>query len=202
MLSVDREKPLHLLNLACGSAMDSLNALIVINRENPSWLVNRRIYIHGLDHEPSGPRFGSRALDSLLADGAPLCGLDAHFLPADYDWSKRTNWRKIISGPNPILSVLGASSEGGLFEYGSDQEILKNLRSLHSIPGDFPVVGSLVRDEELARTINEISQLPLRLFSLRAFNALVSPIGWHVAEVIPGNPIYHVIYLKKHLPRY
>ncbi len=70
--------PLHLINIAGGPAIDSLNALIILNRAHGD-LLRRQIVMHVLDPDEVGPFFGKNALAALMADGAPLAGLDVVF---------------------------------------------------------------------------------------------------------------------------
>ena len=95
--------------------MDSLNALILIQKEQPGLLEGRRIYIHVLDLDAVGPSFGSRALAALRSDGAPLCGLEITLDHIVYDWTHPSDLHKIVSMFNADDVVI-ASSEGGLFE--------------------------------------------------------------------------------------
>ena len=52
--------PLHLINIAGGPAIDSLNALILLNKREAS-LLRRPIVIHVLDLDDAGPFFGNNA---------------------------------------------------------------------------------------------------------------------------------------------
>src|SRR6185369_11996777 len=47
-------KPLHLLNIAGGPSMDSLNAVLLLKRSHPQQLQSRRIVIHVLDLDAAG----------------------------------------------------------------------------------------------------------------------------------------------------
>ena len=84
--------PVHLLNIGGGPATDSLNALILLQKEQPQQLAGRQIVIHVLDLDATGPHFGARALDALLAAGAPLHGMMAAFqhIPYDLDQARGT----------------------------------------------------------------------------------------------------------------
>src|SRR5262245_14080773 len=60
------DAPLHLVNIAGGPALDSINALILIARAQAT-LIGRPIGIHVLDAQQDGPTFGARALLALTA---------------------------------------------------------------------------------------------------------------------------------------
>ncbi len=79
---------LHLLNIGGGPAIDSLNAVILIQKERPNLLTGRPIFVHSLDPDEAGPNFGRRALDALQAEGDPLHGLKISFQHTRYDWSR------------------------------------------------------------------------------------------------------------------
>jgi len=70
-LSADATAPLHLINIAGGPALDSLNTLLMLNRDRPD-LLKRPILIHVLDAQAEGPSFGANALNALRQTGGPL----------------------------------------------------------------------------------------------------------------------------------
>src|SRR5439155_543321 len=63
--------PLHLVNIAGGPALDSINALILLARADAT-LLHRPIAIHVFDAQQDGPTFGARALLALAAPEGPL----------------------------------------------------------------------------------------------------------------------------------
>src|SRR5262249_43711290 len=79
--------PLRLVSIAGGPAMDALNALIILRREQPRELAEREVRIDVLDLDATGPAFGVRALAALSAPGAPLHALRASLHPVRYDWT-------------------------------------------------------------------------------------------------------------------
>jgi hypothetical protein len=185
-------RALHLINIGGGTASDSLNALLVLRAERPEALRGRQVMIRVLDCDAAGPAFGARSLAALLAPGAPLHGLDAtleHFL---FDWSAPARF-----GPFPADAVVAGSSEGGLFEYGTDAAIHATLAALRSrMPEDFVMVGSVMRDGAIAREIARTGALPLRLFTPEAFATLAGRAGWKIARADENNPLYRVVSLK------
>lgn len=199
ILTARPRRPVHLLNIGGGPAMDSINTLILIRRENPELLAGRRMVITVLDVDGAGPSFGSRALSALGSEGAPLHGLGVTFEHLSYD---RTN----PSGLQDLLGRIGrddvaiGSSEGGLFEYASTGVIVEYLRALRQgTPADFCVVGSIIRDDGIPRWIQATSRFPLHVFKLADFTALVRSSGWSVNRATERNPIQQVVSLKKAL---
>ena len=109
--------PLHLVNIAGGPAIDSLNALILVRQDWPSALSGRPIHIHVFDQDTAGPAFGARALKALMEPGAKLHGLDVTFTHLRYDWRQTDTLARALSSLDLEPAVWAASSEGGLFEY-------------------------------------------------------------------------------------
>ncbi len=208
-LAAQRGCPVHFLNLGGGAGADSLNALILMRKENPGSLAGREVRIHVLDKDRVGPSFGARALNALVMDGAPLAGLQATFEHFDYDWSDPSALRGLVgeSGCGGRAdegvgeSVVIGSSEGGLFEYGSDQEIAGNLAVLHSeTPEDFVMVGTAFRDERVSWVMKKMGGMSFQPRTMESLEELVGRAGWEVARAVEGNPVYHVFNLGKIAP--
>lgn len=190
-------RPVRMLNIGGGPAMDSLNALILLRKEQPEMLTGRRTVITALDVDEAGPSFGMRALSALSRAGAPLQGLDVTFEHLVYDWTHTSELKETLSQLGPDDVAIG-SSEGGLFEYASNDVILENLRALvQGTPTDFCVVGSIMRDDEIPHWIQATSRFPLHTFKLADFTALVRGSGWCVRRFTEVNPIQQVVSLTK-----
>lgn len=190
-------RPLHLLNIGGGPAIDSLDALILVRKRRPALIAGRQIFVHCLDMDEAGPHFGARALTALQAEGAPLHDLDVDFEPVKYDWSHPDDIRALAATFGEGPSVMGASSEGALFEYGSDEEVSGNLKALHEVmPDDAVVTGSVTRADEVGRLLNSTSNAALRLRGMQAFTRLANQAGWDVATII-DRPMNHDVCLKK-----
>jgi hypothetical protein len=189
--------PLHLVNIAGGPSADSLNALIITRKASPTLLDNRRIVIHVLDLEKDAPDFGRRALESLQAAGSALEGLDIAFIHIAYDWGKPAILRSLLREFGAGPSVAAVSTEGGLFEYGTDSDILSNLEVLrdHAPPGLF-VVGSVTRDDDPNRLLHGTNLIPIKPRGLKIFTALVKRAGWSV-ETAVERPFSDVVRLVR-----
>ena len=192
----------HLINIAGGPAMDSLNALILLHKENPAQLVGRTIAIHVFDLDEQGPHFGARALEALLAEGAPLHGLQASFDSIPYNWTQPAVLQEQISRLDLRNSVAAGSSEGGLFEYASDEDIVANLLVLRAgAAPDFVMVGPVVRSaqtlDERLKTSDQIPGRPaIRYIGLEAFEKLANQAGWCIARSLDG-PMHQVVSLMQ-----
>lgn len=144
-------KPLHLLNIAGGTAIDSLNALILLQQKDPA-LLRRPITIFVLDIDSLAPDFGARALSVLTAPGHILSGLDLHFEHQVYDWNDTRLLVDRIEQSAASQAILAASSEGGLFEYATDSAIVANLQALAApYAGTEVIVGSVTNADPLRR---------------------------------------------------
>ena len=195
------QAPLHLLNIAGGPAADSLNALILLYKQQPALLAGRPVTLHVLDIDRDGPAFGSRALAALQAEGGPLYGLQAEFDFCPYDWAQPENLGALLASFEPGCVAAG-STEGGLFEYASDSEIVANLQALHEVtPLDFCMVGPVVRDEasldpRLQATAHVPGRPAVRYLGLAAFRALAAAAGWQIEAQLDG-PMHQVVRLVK-----
>jgi hypothetical protein len=175
------DRPLHLVNIAGGPTMDSLNALILLNRRDPRYLKGRRIVIQVLDLDSAGPAFGARALSALSSEDGPLHGLHIEFRHRVYDWSRAEELAPVVDGLRFENAVWAASSEGGLFDYGSDADVLANLERL---TGASVIVGSVTRADRLMQEMQRDSPVKLVMRGHAAFGTLAARAGWRVARVV------------------
>ena len=197
VLSSDEKSPLHLINIGGGTGVDSFNVLILLQKDHPVLLAGRRIFIHILDLDEIGPNFGARTLKSLMADNGPLHGLDIRFDHIKYDWSDPTVMRELVKSFDGKKVIVAASSEGALFEYGSDNEIVANLRTLYEVTSNSAVaVGTVTRADDTGRLMNSASQAALKLRSLEAFTELGQHAGWKITKSI-DRPMSHDILMEK-----
>lgn len=191
---------LHLLNIGGGCAIDSLNALILIRKEQSELLTGRQIHIHSLDLNTAGPDFGTRALEALLSKDAPLQDLQIKFQHMLYDWAEPTGLRTLVKSFVERQNILAVSSEGALFEYGIDEHITENLKTLNEItPADTVIAGSVTRADELGRIANGSrmgSQAAIQFRGLEAFSELALRAGWEITKRI-DRPLSHDILMKK-----
>lgn len=190
-------RPLWFLNIAGGPAADSWNTLLRLHRADPAWLAARRIIIAVLDPDERGAAFGARAVAALTSAVGPLAGLDVDFRRISYDWRETDALPRILdqlrdagASANPICAI---SSEGGLFEYGSDEEIVANLATLRAIvPRDAIIAGSVTRDDGPSRIAQGASRVAVHPRTLDAFRALVERGGWTLDHVIQGPFSFNV----------
>jgi hypothetical protein len=172
--------PLHLVNVAGGPALDSINALIMLARVHAT-LIHRSIAIHVFDAQQDGPTFGARALLALTAPEAPLQGLEGQFQYHAYDWNDSAPLARLLAGLAARGAIIAASSEGGLFEYGTDDAVVANLTAFAraSVP---IIVGSVTSSSDVRKRM--IAQTRFRLFArgLEGFAPLAERSGYAIAE--------------------
>jgi hypothetical protein len=196
-LAQGNNHPLHLLNIGGGTAIDSLNALILIHKEQPQWLDKRQVIVHVLDLDTAGPGFGARALAAATAADGPLAGLAASFDRIRYDWADPGPLERLMNEISDNGAAMAGSSEGGLFEYGTDDDIIANLSALDGTSDEIVMVGSIIRDGRLSRTIKELGRMTIQIRRLDEFGTLVSRAGWRIVHAIDDNPLYDVVTLKR-----
>jgi hypothetical protein len=175
---------LHLINIAGGPAADSLNALILLHAADPA-LLARPVRIHVLDLDAEGPRFGAAALAALQTPGNPLAGLDIAFCHLAYDWNDTAVLTRLLRDLAAAPAVVAATSEGGLFEYGSDAAVAANLAALHE-GGASAVAGSVTRADAFTRRALSASRFKLVPRGTEVFAALAEPAGWRLARCKPS----------------
>ena len=176
-------RPLHFVNIAGGPAIDTVNALILLRRDQPALLEGRTIAIHVFDQDVAGPSFGMRALAALRAEGA-LQGLDVTFSLIPYDWRHPQHLADTLASFDLANAIWAASSEGGLFEYGSDDDIVANLRVLRACAPGGTVTGSVTRLDGPGALSRSLTGLALMPRSLDAFTDLARAGGWTVDQAI------------------
>jgi hypothetical protein len=198
-LAREPHRPLYFFNIAGGPAIDSLNTLLLLRREQPPLLQDRRCTVCVLDGDAHGPAFGARALTALQAPGAPLSGLQLELTCSPYDWRDPTGLLPALESARSRGALCIGSSEGGLFEYGSDDDILGNLRALAGVGDGFCMVGSVTRDDEVIRTLKLTSTAATRPRGLSVFGGLIARAGWSVSRSI-SRPLSDQVVLEPREP--
>src|SRR5579872_401295 len=198
-------RPILLVNIGGGPASDSWNALINLSprvrveadAEKLGLMVGRRVVIAVMDLDSCGPAFGARVIEALRAPMAPLDDLDVDLRHFRYEWSEADRLRDRLKELQASEAACGISSEGGLFEYGSDEEIVANLGVLHAqTAGDAFVVGSVTRDGGPVRASLVASRVCTRPRTIEGFRSLAGQAGWTVQEVIERPFSFHVRMVK------
>jgi hypothetical protein len=177
-------KSLYLVNIAGGPASDSLNMLILIRKAFPDLLSGRKIIIHVLDVERGGALFGANALDALKCNGAFLPGLDAELKFSRYNWTNAGELKMILGELNRSDAVVLVSTEGGLFEYCTDETINQNLEILGQVlPGDAHMIGTVIRSDGPSEAlVKTLFKIPTFERDFAQMNAIVADAGWQTVK--------------------
>lgn len=175
--------PLHLLNIGGGTAIDSLNALILLRRAAAP-LLQRSVTVQILDPDKDGPLFAGRALAALAVTGAPLSGVDVRVVHTPYNWNDPAPLRQLVQQFVTEGAVIAASSEGALFEYATDAAVVANLQALYDNgSGASLVVGSVTRGDELTRSGLQYAPFKLMPRGAAVFGSLIKGTGFAIARV-------------------
>lgn len=196
-LAAHPERPLLLVNIGGGPAADSWNALISLHHEPFDLPAGWETVIAVLDVDEAGPAFGARAIAALRVLSAPLERLEIGLRYIRYDWGHAECLREALDQLEAGRATCAISSEGALFEYGSDTEIITNLEALHfGTAPDARVVGSVTRDGEPVRCSQTAHGVASRPRTMEAFGRLVERAGWGMERIIERPFSYHVRLVK------
>ena len=192
---------LRFLNIAGGTAIDSINALLVARRQCPGLLEGRAIDIQVLDPDQRGASFGARAVAAVTGTEAPLEGLRVTLTRRDYDWRNPEALRDIVAEISFDDPLILCCSEGGLFEYGTDDEVKANLAVLAEVlPSDSLAAGTVLLDGVVGRAMVKYGRVALQLREPEAFATLAGAAGWTVARAIDAANVYQTVALVKTVP--
>jgi hypothetical protein len=193
-------KELCLLNIAGGAAADSINTLILVLAEDQSLLKNRKIKINAFDIDTDSPGFARRCVETLKARGCHFHGLDISFNHIKYNWTDTRGLIDFLGKKRDC--ILTATSEGGLFEYASDEEIINNLDALYdNSPHDMQFTGSVIHDidnvDPTMAAMAEESRGSLRLLGKAGLETILENTKWKLGKTTDKNPVYGIFTLKK-----
>jgi len=194
------QRSLCFVNIAGGAASDSINTLILIHKENPTLVRDRKIEIHVLDIDAVGPKFALGCIEALKMPGLHFHGLDTAFHHTAHDWKDTKQLVPLLSNREDCIMMF--ASEGGLFEYGSDEAIIRNLNVLYDYsPDSARIAGTVVHETDKVHAtvpaLAKSSNAGLRFLGVGGLAGLLEETGWSLERVQEKNPIYAVFTLKK-----
>lgn len=194
-------KNLCFINIAGGAASDNINSLLLILKENPDLLKGRKIEVNVLDIDTFGPSFAENSIAALKEPGGPFNGLDISIRHIVYDWNKTDLLSDLLAARKGWIQI--CSSEGGLFEYCTDEVIILNLNALYYNSDDEIVIaGTLLHDIKtidagMLAALKISTGLKPRLLGLDGLKNLTEPNNWKTDKLVEGNPRYLVFSLSK-----
>jgi hypothetical protein len=199
-LKAERSKKLCFINIAGGAACDSINALILICKADPSLLKNREIEINVFDIDGFGPAFAGNCIESLKSAGNYFSELNISFNHIDYNWNDTGVLREFLSKRRECTIL--ASSEGGLFVYASDEDIIRNLNALSdNSPEDMKLIGSVIRDIDTVdpgiKASMKLTGIQARFLGINGLNKLLEKTSWEIEKSEQNNPRYLTFTLRK-----
>jgi hypothetical protein len=168
-------RPLVILEIAGGPSADALNALIRLQK--PGLLAGRGTRVIVYDPDADGPAFAGSMLQALKT--GPLAGSDISLEHVPGNWSDAAALAQLVADL-PASSVITATSEGGLFEYGADSDIAAVLRTL--APRVPLVTGSVTRNDELNRLMQREASSNVVPRGLGRFAAQLEGTGYRIAD--------------------
>jgi hypothetical protein len=193
-------KSLCFFNIGGGTACDSLNTLILIRKEDPWLLENRTIEINVLDMDLFGAEFAERCVAALQSPGGHFNGLSISLRRIHYDWNDPAGLESLLAERRGWIQI--GVSEGGLFEYGSDETILRTLNTMFDrTEPETTIVGSVMRDHASidpgARAALKITKIKARMLGIDGLKNILASTRWKLERTIEGNPRYVIFALRK-----
>jgi hypothetical protein len=196
----EKDKNLCFINIAGGAACDSINALITVFKKDPSLLKNREIEINVFDIDRFGPTFAKNCVESLKSKDNYFNGLNISFNHIYYNWNDTTVLNDFLLKRKEWLNI--SSSEGGLFEYASDEDIIKNLNVLYdNSQKNMKIVGSAIRD---VNTVDpgilasmKLTKIKARLLGVEGLKKTLEKTAWTIENIMENNPRYLTFTLGK-----
>ncbi len=199
LIKKDLNNNICFLNIAGGAASDSINSLLLIKKEHPDLLKGKKIEIIVLDIDAFGPNFAGRCIDILKGDGGPFKDLDMAFQHVFYDWNDTEKLKEILLKRKDRLIIF--SSEGGIFEYCSEDIIFKHLLTLRGHASENACIsGSFLRDpmtvdKGVIHSLRLSAKIKPNLLGISKFKDIVSRTGWKINSLLENNPRYIVFTL-------
>jgi hypothetical protein len=194
------DKNLCMINIAGGAASDTINTLFLILQEDPLLLKNRKIEIYVLDIDSFGPAFAAECISVLKSPAGQFNNLNISFRHIQYDWNNTSILNKLLSERKEWL--LACSSEGGLFEYCSEEVIDKNLDTIYNNSNsEIIITGSLLHDIEnvdagIIASLKISTNIKPRFLGLDGLKNNCRN-NWMIDKLIEGNPRYLIFRLKR-----
>ena len=196
----EKNKNLCFISIAGGAACDSINALITVLKKDPSLLKDREIEINVFDIDRFGPSFAKNCVESLKSPGNYFSGLNISFNHFYYNWNDTAILKDFLVRRKEWFTI--ASSEGGLFEYASDEDIIKNLNVLHdNSQKNMKIVGSAIRD---VNTVDpgilasmKLTNIKARLLGKEGLKKTLNDTNWAIENIMENNPRYLTFTLVK-----
>jgi hypothetical protein len=188
---------LTLVDLGGGAATDAINTLLLLRAGDPSLLALRAARIVLLERDTAVARFAARCVEALRDAEGPLncCDVDLRHLP--YDWNDPSPLAAILEEAAADGGITAVSSEGALFEYGSDDAMRTTLSTIaRHTPHGTAFTISLLREDPVAEAIQRMGRSTLRVLGIGTLREMLQNTPWRIAAMDDVPPLYHVARLE------
>ena len=191
-------KDLCLVNIGGGTATDSLNALILVLKSDPELISGKKIELNILDVDDYGPYFAISSARELISDEGALKGISLSCRHIDYNWRDVTGLDELLKERAEWVTLF--SSEGGIFEYGEEEDIINTLRVISRNTGNQTAFcGSLVKDPfnvdpVFSETLDLTTIRPMQ-YGQEGLKKLADKSGWKISITSDRNPRYIIFSL-------
>jgi hypothetical protein len=194
------DKDLCFVNIAGGTSCDSINTLLLILQNDKEILKNRHIEINVLDIDKAGSDFAERSIEALKSGDGKFSNLNVSLRYLPYNWNHTAELRDLLKNRKEWLII--CTSEGGLFEYGSDEDIISNLDAIYeNSRGEIILAGSVMRDidtiDAAAKAAMKITSIKARMLGIGGLNTILEKTKWKLDMQMENNPRYNVFSLKQ-----
>jgi hypothetical protein len=115
--------------------------------------------------------------------GGPLYGLDIAFDRRSYDWDRPSDLEALVRSLEPDVAVIAVSSEGALFEYGTDQAIAANFAALRASEKVTLVAGSVTSADKARKRMIANSRFKLYPRGAGGLSPLVARGGFAIVKI-------------------
>jgi len=130
----------------------------------------------------------------LSGKPAARCGLDIEFRHQSYDWNATEPLANLVALLSSNGAIVAASSEGGLFEYGSDDAIVANLRALAAgQTGVKFVASSVTSNSDLRKRMIAETKFKLHPRGIEGFAPLAEQADYAIVESKANMMSDHVL---------
>jgi hypothetical protein len=199
-LKKNPRKNLCFINIAGGAASDTINTLILIQKKEPLLLKERKIEINILDIDTYGPNFAKQCIEALKEPNAYFHELDISFRHIQNNWNNTQNLLDLLSERKDWIQI--CASEGGLFEYGSDKEIIENLNIVYDNSADnMQIVGTLQLSKDTINPafieMSKITGLTTSFIGIEGLKGILKNTNWILDCITNDGTLYIIFTLKK-----
>jgi AAA+ ATPase superfamily predicted ATPase len=129
--------------------------------------------------------------------------LNISFRHIQYDWNNTEKLENLLTERKGWLQI--CSSEGGLFEYCSDEVINQNLSTLYNNSAeDIIIAGSLLHDIKtvdagIIAALKISTAIKPRFLGVDGLRSIIEKNKWKINNVSEGNPRYIIFALQKEM---